>query len=179
MAFKRFTTARINLLSAIEAALTAASYVAATYILLPLDAGVYLVYDGGAEHIAAVTLMFVIASYLFDSYKQIHVTSQLVLFLQLAHLLGVVLMIQAGVAFFDANLVPSQAIVFVGTAITLVVLSAWRLLARPAVWNAIGTQKLIFAGSSPATEQLARAFRTQPSLGMEVAGYVGEAANAP
>jgi lipopolysaccharide/colanic/teichoic acid biosynthesis glycosyltransferase len=102
-----------------------------------------------------------------------------VLFLQLAHLLGVVLMIQAGLAFFDADLVPSQAIVFVGTAITLVVLSAWRLLARPAVWNAIGTQKLIFAGSSPATEQLARAFRTQPSLGMEVAGYIGESADAP
>jgi lipopolysaccharide/colanic/teichoic acid biosynthesis glycosyltransferase len=47
------------------------------------------------------------------------------------------------------------------------------------VWNAIGTQKLLFAGSSPAAERLAEAFRAQPALGMEVAGYVGDAAAAP
>jgi lipopolysaccharide/colanic/teichoic acid biosynthesis glycosyltransferase len=179
MAFRRLTTARINLLSAIEAVLTAGSYLAATYLLLPLDASVYLMYDGGIGHIVVVTLIFAVASYLFDFYKQVHVTSRLVVFLQLAHLIGVVLMIEAAFAFIDSSLVPPQMIVFAGTILTLATLSAWRLLARPAVWNAIGMQRLLLAGSSQATEQLIRAFRMQPSLGMEVTGYVGEEHNAP
>src|SRR5688572_26042368 len=179
MAFRRLTTARINLLSAIEAILTAGSYLAATYLLLPLDAVVYLLYDGGIGHIVVVTLIFAVASYLFDFYKQVHVTSRLVVFLQLAHLIGVVLMIEAAFAFIDSSLVPPQMIVFAGTIFTLVTLSAWRLLARPAVWNAIGMQRLLLAGSSQATEQLVHAFRMQPSLGMEVTGYVGEERSAP
>lgn len=179
MLFLKRTSARLYLLGGLEAALNAASYIAATYFFLPMNASLFLMYEGGAEQIALVTVMFVITSYLFDFYKQIHVTSRLVLVLQLTHLMGIVLMLQAAVAFFNENLVPSQAVVFGGTAITLIVLIGWRLFIRPALWSAIGTQKLLFAGSSPASERLAEAFQDQPALGMEIAGYVGDPAKAP
>ena len=83
-------------------------------------------------------------------------------------------MAQAAFAFINKNIVAPQSIVLLGSALTLVVLIPWRLFVRPALWTAIGSQRVVFVGFSSAVEHLAEAFREQPALGMEVLGYVLE-----
>lgn len=181
MPFRKLVSARIYFLSFIEAAIATACYVAATFIHSAIDAPIYLMYENGAQHIGLVALTFLLASYLFDFYKQIRVRSRLVLVLQLIHLIGIIFMVQAVLEFVNKDLVAPHAVVITGSALTLVVLIAWRLFIRPAIWNAIGAQRVLFVGSSDAVDRLAEAFTTQPTIGIEVAGYVlepGTASNA-
>jgi lipopolysaccharide/colanic/teichoic acid biosynthesis glycosyltransferase len=171
---QKLISSRIYALSFIEALIATACYVIATFFARPVDAAMYLQYDDGAQHIGVVALTFLFASYLLDLYKQIQIRSRALLILQLLHLLGVIFIIQAALAFINPSWVAPQAIVVTGSVLTLIVLIAWRLFMRPAVWNAMGTQRVIFVGMSGAVRRLAEAFRTQPALGMTVAGYILE-----
>jgi lipopolysaccharide/colanic/teichoic acid biosynthesis glycosyltransferase len=170
--FHKLIAARVYLLSIVETLLATACYLAAVFAH-QLDAEIYLLYDGGAQHLALVALTFLIGSYLLDFYKQIRVRSRLVLVLELCQLIGVIFITQSAAAFIDRNLALSLEIIIWGSGLTLIVLTAWRLFVRPVVWNAIGAQRILFIGVSQAVSRLALAFDEQPELGMEVAGYIG------
>lgn len=169
---RKLISIRLYLLSLIEAGLTALCYVAATYVYLPLEAPTYLEYESGLLRIGLIAVTFLIASYLFDFYKQIHVRSQLVLTLQLCQLVGIIVLLQAAFAFIHQELVLPQTVVLLGSAFTLLVLIAWRLFVRPALWNAFGAYQIVFVGCNGAVQGLAEAFAADPTLGMNVAGYV-------
>jgi lipopolysaccharide/colanic/teichoic acid biosynthesis glycosyltransferase len=168
----KLIAARVYLLSIVETLLATACYLAAVF-RYQLDAGIYLLYEGGVQHLALVALTFLIGSYLLDFYKQIRVRSRLVLVLELCQLIGVIFIMQAAAAFINTNLALSLEIIIAGSALTLIVLIAWRLFVRPVVWNAIGAQRILFIGVSQAVSRLALAFDEQPELGMEVTGYIG------
>jgi lipopolysaccharide/colanic/teichoic acid biosynthesis glycosyltransferase len=170
--FRKLISARIYVLSFIEAVLALGCYTAAVFIHFPLEAPLYLLYEGGVQHMATMTLIFVVASYLFDSYKQIRVSSRLVSVLQVTNLIGLILVVHAVLAFFNRELIAPQAIILWGSGIALVVLAIWRLYLRPAAWNAIGAQRVLFVGVDPAVERLATVFLEQPSFGRDVRGYV-------
>lgn len=164
---------RIYLLSFIEAGLAALCYTAATYLYFPIDlASIHIEYEGGATRIFGVALTYLIASYLFDFSKEVHVHSRLVLAIQLCQLIGIIFLVQAVLGFISPDLVPLQPLVLLGNVLTLIVIVIWRLFFRPVLWNAFGAQKILFVGYNRAVEALASAFHEQPSLGMEVVGYV-------
>src|SRR5688500_15256198 len=143
----KLIAARVYLLSIAETLLATACYLAAVF-KFQLDPGIYLLYEGGLQHLALVALTFLIGSYLLDFYKQIRVRSRLVLVLELCQLIGVIFMMQAAAAFINTDLALSLQIIIAGSALTLIVLSAWRLFVRPVVWNAIGAQPILFIGVS-------------------------------
>jgi lipopolysaccharide/colanic/teichoic acid biosynthesis glycosyltransferase len=169
---QKLVSARIYLLSLIEAGLAAGCFVAATFLTRPIDASMYLMYEDGALHIGVIAVTFLITSYLLDLYKQIRIRSRTLLILQSLHLIGVIFIVQAALAFIDPALVAPQPIVLAGSGLTLVVIIGWRLFIRPALWTAIGTQRVIFVGSGDAVEKLDDAFRYQATLGTEVMGYL-------
>jgi lipopolysaccharide/colanic/teichoic acid biosynthesis glycosyltransferase len=173
MPFRKLVSARIYLLSLAEAGIVTACYIAATFFFFPIDAPIYLQYENGVQHIGLVALTFVVATYLFDFYKQIHVRSRLVLTLQLAHLIGIMLIIQAAFSYVNRELIPSQPVVLAGSALSLVALIGWRIFVHPALWNSMGAHRVLMVGWGAAAELLAEAFRNQPALGMELVGYVG------
>jgi lipopolysaccharide/colanic/teichoic acid biosynthesis glycosyltransferase len=170
--FPKLVSARLYLLSFLETGLTAACYTLATYLYVPYDASLYMQYEGGAFRIALVAFSFLIASYLFDFYRQIQVRSRLVLALQLSQLIGIIFLIQAALSFISNALVLPQMVVLMGSVLTLLVLIPSRLFLRPALWKAIGAQKVLFIGVNPAVEELAEAFVARPALGLMTAGYL-------
>lgn len=173
--FRKLISARIYLLSLIETLLASGCYAAAAFLYYhPVEAAIYLRYEEGALHIGIVALTFLIVSYLFDSYRQIRVRSRVVLVLQLIHLIGIILVAQAVFAFLNKDLVAPQLIIVFGSAFALVVLTIWRLFFRPAAWKAIGAQRVLFVGVGGAVDRLATVFSEQPSLGMDVRGYIVE-----
>lgn len=170
--FRKLTSSRIYLLSLIEVLLVIGSYYAAIYLYAPDEASVYLWYDQGAQQIGVVALQFLLISYLFDSYKQITVSSRTVLVLQLAFLIGILFIMQAVFVFIRLDLTPPQPIVLIGNVLTLTVLTIWRVFCRPVAWNVIGPQRILFVGSGEAVRELARVIDEQPALGMELEGFV-------
>jgi lipopolysaccharide/colanic/teichoic acid biosynthesis glycosyltransferase len=172
--FRKLISARIYLLTLTETILAAACYTAAAFVYYPIEAHTYLMYDEGAQHIGLLTLVFLVISYLFDSSTQVQVTSRLVLVLQVAYLIGILLIAQAILAFLNPDLVAPQGIIVTGSALTLAVLTIWRLYLRPAAWNAIGAQRILFVGVGAAVDRLAEVFGARPALGMDVRGYIVE-----
>lgn len=181
--FRKLVPARVYVLSAIEAALVAACYIAATFIYMPLEAEIYLRHEDGALRIGLAVLTFVVASYLFDFYKQMQARSRLVLALQVSQLIGVTMVVQAAIGFIDLDLLVPRPVVFLGSALMLVVLTPWRLFVRPAFWNAFGAQQIVVLGVDSAIKDLAGAFQVRPALGMNIVGYIvdtsGEAPPGP
>ena len=171
-AVRKLISIRLLVLSLIEVALVAASFAVATFAVFPVDALLYLQYEGAAPRIALLCLTYLVVSYLFDFYKQLRVSSRLGLAEQLAQLTGITLLVQAAFGFIQPELVLPQPIVILGTAIMLAILLAWRIYVRPMVWNAFGAQRVIFVGANSAVQQLAAAFRTHASMGMHVVGYI-------
>lgn len=171
---RKLVSVRVYLLSLFEAALTVACYVGALYLVNPLEAPVYLEYEDGTARIALVALTFLIASYVFDFYDHEYTRSRLVLALQVSRLIGIILLVQAGLAFFSPEFVLPQMVVLAGSSLTLIVLVLWHLFFRPRVWNAFGAQQVLFVGYNSASSRLARKFQTQPVLGMQVIGFAVE-----
>jgi lipopolysaccharide/colanic/teichoic acid biosynthesis glycosyltransferase len=170
--FRKILSSPLYLISLLEALLASGCYIAAAYISNPIEAPIYLMYEGGALHIGLMSLMFLVVGYLFDFYKHIRVRSRLVLVLQLLHMIGIIFLAHAAIAFISPESVAPHPIVILGNALALLVLVLWRFFLRPALWNAIGTQKVIFVGAGQAVDRLAAAFREDVTLGMEVKGYI-------
>src|SRR3954471_5555624 len=101
--FRKLISARIYLLSFLEALIATACYIVTTFLYDPIGATTYLTYEGGLQHIGVVTITFMTASYLFDFYKQIHVGSRLVLLLQLLQLIGIIFLTEAALAFINKD----------------------------------------------------------------------------
>jgi lipopolysaccharide/colanic/teichoic acid biosynthesis glycosyltransferase len=172
--FRKLVPARVYLLSAFEAALVAACYLAATFMYMPLEAEIYLRHEDGTLRIGLAVLTFIIASYLFDFYKQLQARSRLVLALQVSQLIGVTMVVQAAIGFINLDLLVPRPVVFLASAMMLVVLTSWRLFVRPVFWDAFGAQQVVFVGTDSAIDDLAEAFRARSSLGMNVVGYIVE-----
>ena len=108
-------SARVYLLILIEAALLGACSIAAVFLAGPIDASLYLTYENGWLYIVAIVVTFLVASYLLDLYKEIRIRSRMLLILQVAHLIGIIFIVQAVLAFINPDLVPPQPVGLTGT----------------------------------------------------------------
>ena len=176
--FRNLTSTRIYILTIIEMLLVVGSYYAAIYIYAPDEVSIYLWYDQGAQQISIVALQFFLISYLFDSYKQITVHSRTVPVLQLTFLIGLLFISQAVFVFIRLDLTPPQPVVLMGNVITLLVLAIWRLFFRHLAWNVIGRQQIVFVGCGKAVREIMNVIAEQPSLGMEIKGFIVEPGSA-
>jgi lipopolysaccharide/colanic/teichoic acid biosynthesis glycosyltransferase len=168
---RKLVSIRIYLLSLFEALVTAGCFVAGIYALDPIEAPLYLEYEGGAVRVAVVAIAFLLASYVMDFYKRAHVRSRVVVALQVCPLIGFILIVEAALGFVNAEVMLPQQFAVAGCLLTLIVLVLWRIFLRPTVWNAFGAQQVLFVGCNQASLRLAEAF-ADPATGMMVAGFL-------
>jgi lipopolysaccharide/colanic/teichoic acid biosynthesis glycosyltransferase len=169
---RNLSSFRIYLLTFIECALVIGCHLAVVFLYEPVEASIYLLYDNGIRHISTVGLLFLLISYLFDSYKHIRSNSRFVVVLQVTFLMGILLIGQAVLVFVSTDLLPPHPMLLMSIAGTFVMLVIWRVFLRPAVWNAIGAHRILFVGTGEAVHRLTVAITEQPSLGMDIRGYV-------
>jgi lipopolysaccharide/colanic/teichoic acid biosynthesis glycosyltransferase len=169
---RKIVGARPYLIIGIEASIVAACYIAAIWLAMPMEADIYLEYEGGGARIALVAFSYLVASYIFDVYRRVYTRSRLVVALQLCQLIGILLLVQAGFGFVHSDVVLPQIVVLYGSALTLIAVVVWRLVVRPRIWNAFGAQRVIFIGWDEAVRRLVATFQAQPVLGMDVAGIL-------
>jgi lipopolysaccharide/colanic/teichoic acid biosynthesis glycosyltransferase len=165
-------SARVYIISFFEAVLAVACYTAGVFIHRPVDAGIYLEYEGGAVLVGFVAMTVLIVSYIFDFYKESHIPSGFMLVLELAQLVGVILLVEAVCAFIGPEFALPQPVLLIGSLLMIVVLIPWRLVVRPAIWSAFGAQEVLFVGYSPVVADLAHAFANDPARSVKVMGFV-------
>lgn len=169
---------RLYLLILLEAALAASCFLAAIWFFKPDEFTLYLEFEGGWQRVGAVTATYVVASYLFDFFRQVQVTSRLATTLQFLQLIGMILIVQAVLGSVNPDLNLPQPVGLLGSVLAALVIVPWRLLLRPALWNVFGARRILFVGGGPGLSRLATAFRTQPILGSEVTGVLAAPGSA-
>jgi sugar transferase (PEP-CTERM system associated) len=153
-------------------------YVAAVFVLgqfinPDFSTIVFFQNDNGALKIALVVASILAGLYFQDLYANFRVKSFSLLIQQLCIAIGAGFLIQASLAYLKRPewAVPRWAMIL-GSALTLIFVPAWRLFYSNVVIKALGTQRVLFLGTSPVVREIATHLLDHPELGMSNIGYI-------
>jgi exopolysaccharide biosynthesis polyprenyl glycosylphosphotransferase len=161
-----------------ETVLIFSCFVAACALILQVDPMVYLLWDGGITRIAIVVATIVMALYFHDLYAEIRVRAKLLLFQQVLQAIGIAFLIQALLLYSRQELDLPLRVMITGSGLSLLAVSAWRLLYDAVVLRALGEQRIVFLGDNDLVEDIAAYLGGHHELGMRAVGYIEEA-NSP
>jgi exopolysaccharide biosynthesis polyprenyl glycosylphosphotransferase len=163
-----------------EAILIFSCYVLATYWALDVAADVYLIDDGGLWAIGLTVVVILFGLYFYDLYENYRIRSRMLLVQQFCLVLGVSFLLQALLNYGRWNflLLPKWTMMY-GSLLTLVVVPSWRIVFTSMVWKALGSQRLLFLGSSEAVRQIIVRIFERPELGFAAIGYLDNDPDAP
>lgn len=159
-----------------EAVLLLFCYVAAAYWTLDVSASIFLIDDGGLWHIALVVAVLVLGLYFHDLYEDLRVQSNTLLVQQTSLILGIAFVLQAGLSYGRSNLLLPKWLMLMGSMLALICLPVWRIFFAGVISSAVGAQRVLFLGSSPAVRAIITKISERPALGLAPLGYLDQAA---
>ena len=175
--FRVFVPASIFALLISEILLVTGAFILASYIILPVDPGDYLL-DGGLESILLVVLTILVGLYLHDLYSDIYVKSRIILLQQLCLVMGMAFLMQGLISYLDHTQdrilrMPIRMMVL-GSSMAMMAIFVWRNLFSRYVVQVVGRDHLLLVGDSPVLVDIARHIDHHPEKGLVVTGYVGD-----
>jgi sugar transferase (PEP-CTERM system associated) len=161
-----------------ETLLLFSCYVVSTYLLLEVDPQVFLIYDGGLLRITLVVIVLLLGLYFNDLYADYQVRSRILLIQQLCLVVGLAFVVQSVLSYGLSSLTLPKWIMIYGSAFVLLATPPWRMLYSAMVSRAIGAQRLLFLGSSPAVREIVEHLSDRPDLGLAAIGYIDDGLEA-
>lgn len=172
--FRVFVPASVLVLIFSECFLIFFSYVLAAYIVFDqIDPEIFLLYDGGLSRIGLIVVIVMLGLYFNDLYSNLRMP-RVRLLQQFCMVMGIAFLSQAVLSYGNREWILPKWLMIYGSAIAIVTLFAWRVIYSRVALSAIGSQRVLFVGSSPVLFETARHLRRHPELGMAVMGYLGE-----
>jgi sugar transferase (PEP-CTERM system associated) len=173
--FRVFVPTSVLALLISEVVLIFTCYIAATFWLLETDPTVYLLSEGGLWRIAAVVGCVMLGIYFHDLYTQFRIRSRTVLFQQVCLVVGIAFLTQALFTYVKRPewTLPKWHMIL-GSGMVLVLLPAWRIVYASFVMTALGSERLLFLGSSPVVQQIGEYLAEHPEVGLSAIGYVDD-----
>lgn len=145
--------------------------VAAAWALdYPFD--VFILYDGGLWSIGLIVATVVMGLYFSDLYEDYRIRSRILLVQQTSVSLGVAFVLQAVLSYARSGLLLNKWVMVDGSALVLVTLPAWRICFDKFVFKALGAQRLLFLGTSPAVQEIIAQVNKKPEMGLNPLGYL-------
>ena len=148
------------------------AYVLATFVALPTDPVLFLLYDNGVLRIVLVVLSVVVTLHFHDLYTELYVKSRLMLLQQLCMVAGVVFLVQGLISFVDPGLRVPLRVMVPGSALAMAAVFAWRIVFSAYVLRVVGRERVLLVGSTPLLCEIGRHIREHPETGSQVTGYV-------
>ncbi|HME10525.1 MAG TPA: sugar transferase [Bryobacteraceae bacterium] len=173
--FNVFVPASVIALLASEIVLIYSCYIVASFFTLDIDPGIFFFYDNGIWRLTIVVAGLMIGIYLHDLYTQFRIKSRILLVQQLCLIVGIAFLTQALLSYLKLPdwTLPKWQMIY-GSGLTLVLLPAWRLLYGAVIFRALGSERLLFLGSSSASREIAAYLADHPESGLSCAGYVDD-----
>src|SRR5579872_3470874 len=174
--FRVFVPTSVLALLISEVILIFTCYVTAAFLVLPLvDPYVYLTSDGGLWRIAAVVACVMFGLYLHDLYTRFRIESRIVLFQQVCLVVGIAFLTQALFTYIRRpEWTLPKWIMITGSGMVLILLPVWRIVYANFVMKSIGSERLLFLGTSPVSQQVAEYITEHPEVGLSPIGYVDD-----
>lgn len=161
-----------------ETVLLFSAYLLTAYRVLDIDPFVWLVYENGFWRIAATVVVIQFGLYFQDLYENLRIHSRFELFQQICLTIGAAFLLQAFFAYgFTAWVLPKW-IMWWGSLAVLIVLPVWRSVYGEMLGKALGSERVMFLGSSEVARQVAQRYVDRPEHNKTVAGFVVDAEEA-
>jgi sugar transferase (PEP-CTERM system associated) len=174
--FKVFVPTTVIALLISETLLAFGCYLLSAYYLFinEVDLQAFLFDDQGLARIATVTGILILGMYFQDLYNEFHVRSRVLLIQQLLFVIGAAFIAQALVAYLRRDWQLPKWLMIVGSALVFVVLFLWRMLYSSSISKVMGSQRILFLGSSPIVFEISGHLNQRPQLGLLPVGYLDE-----
>jgi lipopolysaccharide/colanic/teichoic acid biosynthesis glycosyltransferase len=173
--FRILVPFRVLLLVVSEALLLIGAFVLACYLSLAVDPTVYLFFDQGLLRIFLVTASVLAAIHFQGMNSQIHMKSRVVLLQQISLAMGVAFLLQGVIGYLAPGMELPLGVMGPGAAVALVALFAWCALFSAYEPKMISRERVLLVGDGSLLAQIGGHIETHPELGLEAAGYVGDA----
>ncbi len=147
-------------------------YIAAAYLTVEEPADLFLTVDNGLWRIALVVAIVIVGLYFNDLYDDFRIKSRILLVQQISVMLGLAFVLQAVLSYARSDLLLPKWVMVCGSGAALVVLPGWRMLFAGVVSKALGSQRLLFLGSSAAVREIVAQIAERPDLGLKAVGYL-------
>jgi sugar transferase (PEP-CTERM system associated) len=156
-----------------EVTLISTCYVVATIIVLSVDPQIFLIYDNGWIRIAIVVICIIVGIYFNDLYTLFRIKSRVLLVQQLGVVVGIGFLVQALLGYLRLqDLVLPVWLMITGSSLVLVLLPVWRISYSAVVFKAMGSERVLFLGTSPVAQEISQHLDEHPETGLSVLGYV-------
>ena len=162
-----------------ETILIFSCYALIAFFALDVAADIFLIDDGGWWHIALVVVVIVFGLYFHDLYDNYRVRSRILLIQQFCLVLGIAFLLQAMLSYGRSDILLPKWLMVYGSIAVIVVLPTWRFVFTTVVMKAVGSQRLLFLGTSPAVREMIACLSERTELGMMPIGYVDSGDDIP
>jgi sugar transferase (PEP-CTERM system associated) len=174
--FRVFVPTSVLALLLSEVILIYSCYLAAAFLMLDVDPQVFLLYDNGWARIAIVVVCIMGGIYFHDLYTQFRIKSRMLLFQQIGVVLGVAFLVQALLVYLRQNeLIIPTWLMIVGSGLTIVLLPAWRIFYSTVVLKAMGSEGVLFLGTSLISQEIVAFLTEHPETGFRPLGFIDNA----
>ncbi|MGI8741811.1 MAG: sugar transferase [Bryobacteraceae bacterium] len=151
----------------------AAAFIFPVFIPDPYDPQMFLFSEHGFFRIGIIVASIMAGIYFHNLYAQLRIRSRIQLVEQLCLTVGIACFTQAFLVYVKRPdwAVPRYLMIF-GSALTLLLLPAWRIFYGNVVMAALGFQRLLFLGTSQTVRDIGAHLLDHPEAGMLPIGYV-------
>jgi sugar transferase (PEP-CTERM system associated) len=167
-------------LLASELLLIYSCYILATFLVYELitvefDPQSFLFNENGFLRIGLIVGCIMLGIYFHDLYTKFKIRSKILLMQQLCLIVGIAFLTQALLTYLKRPnwIVPKWLMIF-GSALTLLLLPAWRLFYSTVVLKVLGNQRVLFLGSSRIVREIAAHVAEHPEVGFIPLGYADD-----
>ena len=171
--FRVFVPTSVVALLVSEIILTYTCYVIATFLMMEAAPEVFLLDDNGWLRIALVVTCLMLGIYFHDLYTQFRIRSRVLLFQQVIVVVGVTFLTQALLVYLRLpDLILPTWLMIVGSGLTLILLPVWRIIFSTVVMKAMGSERVLFLGTSSVSQEIVQYLIEHPETGLAALGYV-------
>ncbi|HEY4363822.1 MAG TPA: sugar transferase [Bryobacteraceae bacterium] len=128
--------------------------------------------QSGWARIAVAAIAIVLGLYFRQLYANLRIRSRILLSQQLVLIMGMMFLLEALLAYWNANWALPRTVLISGSALTVTCLLIWRILFSVAIRSKVGLQRVLFLGWSPASLELAQYFSRHYEVGFTSIGYL-------
>jgi exopolysaccharide biosynthesis polyprenyl glycosylphosphotransferase len=170
--FRVFVPTSVLAMILSEIVLILAVFIFATFLIVPTDPYIYLIYEEGWLRIVLVVASVAFGLYFQDLYSDLRIRSKTLLIQQLSLIIGLTFFLQALLTYVNPELMMSRWVMIVASAILLVVIPIWRVAFTSVIYKALGNERVLFIGTNQDALEIAQRFRDRPDLGYTSIGFL-------
>jgi sugar transferase (PEP-CTERM system associated) len=173
--FRVFVPGSVIALVLSDAVLLYTCYVIATFVALEVDPQVFLLYDNGWARIAFVVLSLMGGLYFHDLYTDFRIKSKVLIIQQAGVSIGIGFLLEALLVYLGLqNLFVPASLMIAGSALALLLLPLWRIVYGGAVFKVMGSERLLFLGTSCLVREICGHLAEHPETGRVAIGCIDD-----